>query len=59
MLHAEDAGGFEAGGVVVRDGGLVISRAERVGGVPVGGKFQFGRAGVMETVEYYFNVSWN
>ena len=39
-----------AGGVVVRDGGLGISRAERAGGIPVGGgEFRFNRAGVMET----------
>ena len=57
MLHAEDSGGVEAGGVVVRDGGLGISRAEIAGGVTVGGEFRFVRAGVMETVEDGFNVS--
>ena len=55
-LHAEDAGGVEAGVVVIRDGGLGISRAERAGGVPVGGEFRFVREGVMETVEDGFNV---
>ena len=56
-LHAEDAGDVEAGGVVVRDGGSGISRAERAGGVPVGGKLRFVRAGVMEIVEDGFNIS--
>ena len=56
-MYTEDAGGAKAGGVVVRDGGLGIGCAERVGGVPVGGKLRFDRAGMMETVEDGLNVS--
>ena len=58
-LHAEDAGGVEVGGVVVRDGGLGISHTERSGGLTVGGEFRFVWVGVMETVEDSFNVSWH
>ena len=56
-LHAEEAGGVEAGGVVIWDGGLAISRAERLGCLPVGGEFWFDWAGVMAAVEDGFNVS--
>ena len=45
------------GVVVIWDGGLGISRAERTGCVPVGGKFRFDWAGVVEAVEDGFNVS--
>ena len=55
-LHAEDAGGVEAGGVVIKDGSLGISRAERAGCVPVGGEFRFDWMGVMEAVEGGLNV---
>ena len=57
MLYTEDVGGVKAGGVVVRDGGLGIVRAERVRGVLVGGKFRFDWAGMMETVEDGLDVS--
>ena len=36
-LHAEDTRGVEVGGVAICGGSLGISRAERVGCVPVGG----------------------
>ena len=57
VLHAEDAGGVEAGGVVIWYWSLCISRAERAGCVPVGGEFRFDWAGVMEAVEDGVNVS--
>ena len=57
-LYAEDSRGIKAGSVVVRDGGLGISHAERAGGVPVGRGFRFDWARMMETVEGGLNVSW-
>ena len=56
-LHAEDAVGVEAGGVIIWYVILGISRAELVGCVPVGCEFRFDWAGVMEAVEDGFNVS--
>ena len=47
-LHVKDVGGVEAGGFFIWDGGLVIGHAERAGCVPVGGKFRFVWAGVVE-----------
>ena len=58
-LHVEDAGGVKAGGVVIWDGGLGIGRSERAGCVPVGGKFRFDWAGVVEAFEDCFGVSWH